>query len=181
MRTAAIGLFLLLVLPAAGQAQDLWRGMGADGELRYSDRPFESAERVELRAAGRWNGRPTANGGSTPIESRPVEGAQGEGPELAIRSPAPGETIWGAGGELEVVLDISGVPEDGSRMVLELDGAEVAWEGELPAALLKQVWRGEHRLRARLMDSRGNELSSSSEVRFYKRQPAVVRSAGGSP
>ena len=181
MRRAAIGLFLLLVLPSAGQAQDLWRGMGADGELRYSDRPFEGAERVDSRAAGRWSGRLTANGGSTQVESRPAEGAEGEGPELAIRSPAPGETIWGAGGELEVALDISGELEEGSRIVLELDGAEVAWEGELPVALLKQVWRGEHRLRARLMDSRGKERSSSTEVRFYKRQPSVIGPAGGLP
>ena len=178
MKRAVIGLFLLLVLPSAGQAQDLWRGMGADGELRYSDRPFAGAKRVDLHAAGRWSGRPTANEESGPVESRTVEVAQGEGPQLAITSPAPGETIWGAGGELEVVLDISGELEEGSRMVLELDGAEADWEGELPVVRLKQVWRGEHGLRARLMDSRGRELSSSGEVRFYKRQHSVMRPAG---
>lgn len=181
MNRAAIGLFLLLVLPSAAQAQVLWRGMGADGELRYSDRPFAGAERIGIRAAGSWSGRPTANDDSAPVESRTIEGADGERSELAITSPAPGETIWGAAGELEVVLDISGELGEGSRIALELDGAEAAWEGELPVVRLKQVWRGEHGLRARLMDSRGRELSSSGEVRFYKRQPTVAGPTGGLP
>ena len=79
----------------------------------------------------------------------------------------------GLGGTLDVTIEADLEFEPGSR--LELDGVETRWRGEPPAVRLSEVWRGEHRLRARLLDAPGEELASSEEIRFYKRQTSVVK------
>ena len=132
-----------------------------------------------LRAAGQASRHP-------PVRSKKPFGSEAEPPAgadvtLAISRPSPGETVWGEGGVLEVALATGGLPRAGGRVVLELDGAEAAWEGELPVLRLSQVWRGEHRLRARLVGPKGRTLALSEEVRFYKRQPSAIRAAPGPP
>ncbi len=168
--------FLLILLPSA-QGQQVWRHVGEEGEVRYSDRPFAEAVPMQLPGPGRWSGQ-TAPARSIAEPSGPkAEEPVGTNITLAITRPSPGDTVWGDGGTLDVAVDISGLEEGGGRLVLELDGAEADWEGEPPLVRLKQVWRGEHRLRARLVDPKGKMLASSKEVRFYKRQPTVIKAA----
>jgi len=95
--------------------------------------------------------------------------------------PAPEETVRGSGGALRVTVAAGREFEPGSRLVLELDGVETGWRGEPPTVTLYDVWRGEHRLRARLFDPRDRELASSEEIRFYKREPSVARPGERTP
>ena len=174
------GLFLLVVLLPAAQCQELWRQVDEQGVIRYADRPFLNAVRVELPGPGRWAAITAPSPGPTPAERRAGVALQGPSPTLAITRPAAEATVRGAGGELEVTLVMDAAPEAGSRLVLELDGAEAVWRGELPVVRLMQVWRGEHRLRARLVGAGGNELASSEEIRFFKREPLVIKTQEGS-
>ena len=173
--------FLLVVLSSA-QAQQAWRVVGEQGEIRYSDRPRPGAEKVQLAGPGRWSsGAASDRLARQPSGARPEQApAPAAGPVLTIMRPSPHQTVRDEGGALEVALDIRGSEKGDARLVLELDGAEVAWEGELPLVRLKQVWRGEHRLRARLVAPDGKTLSSSEEVRFYKRQPSAIKAAASS-
>ena len=175
MKKGLAGLLLTAGLLPALQAQEIWRHVDERGSVRYADRPFAGAVRVGLTEASRWAGR--AADGPVDAERRPnAAGPQeGAGPELAIMRPAPGETVRGSGGVLDVTITAGREFEPGSRLVLELDGAQTAWRGEPPTLTLNGVWRGEHRLRARLLDERGKELASSEEIRFYKREPSVAK------
>lgn len=174
MKTGLAGLLLMAGLLPALQAQEIWRHVDEQGSVRYADRPFAGGVRADLPAAARWNSRAAAepaNAERGPESTDPQEGAK---PELAILQPAPEETVWGSGGALGVRLAVGAELEPGSRLVLELNGAEADWEGAPPSVTLSEVWRGEHRLRARLLDSQGKLLASSEEVRFYKREPATA-------
>ena len=181
MNIRAAGILLLAALLPSADGQEVWRQVSAEGDVRYSDRPFAGAEAVPLRAPLPWAAAPLParrhDGGDT-ASPRAVAG---EVPELAILRPSPEETVRAAGGELLVTLAGGFAAPEGGRLVLELDGAEAAWRGEPPELILKEVWRGEHRLRARLLDVRGRELASSPEVRFYKREPSAIRSAPDPP
>lgn len=174
MKKGLAGLLLMAGLLPALQAQEIWRHVDERGSVHYADRPFAGAVRAGLPETFRWAGRAAdlpRNAERRPKAAGPQEGA---GSELAIMRPAPEETVRGSGGALDVTIAADGEFEPGSRLVLELDGAETVWRGEPPTVTLSAVWRGEHRLRARLLDARGKELASSEEIRFYKREPSVV-------
>lgn len=175
MKKGLAGLLLTAGLLPALQAQEIWRHVDEQGAVHYADRPFAGAVRAELSEASRWSGRTAGlpvNEERGPRTAGPQEGA---GSELAIMRPGPEETVWGPGGVLKVTLEADREFEPGSRLVLELDGVESRWRGEPPTVKLNEVWRGEHRLRARLLDAQGKELASSEEVRFYKREVSVVQ------
>ena len=162
------------LLPAL-QAQEIWRHVDERGSVRYADRPFAGAVRAGFPETFRWAGRAAdapGNEARRPKAAGPQEGAW---PELAITQPAPEETVRGSGGALDVTIAAGREFEPGSRLVLELNGVEMGWRGEPPTVTLNEVWRGEHRLRARLLDAQGKELASSEEIRFYKREASIVK------
>lgn len=174
MKRGLAGLLLIAGLPPALQAQEIWRHVDERGSVRYADRPFVGAVPVELPGTSRWTGRAAEAPGNEdrgPKAAGPRADAE---PELAIVRPAPEETVRGSGGALDVTVAAGREFEPGSRLVLELNGVETGWRGEPPTVTLSEVWRGEHRLRARLLDARGKELAASEEVRFYKREPSVA-------
>lgn len=175
MKKGLAGLLLMAGLLPALHAQEIWRHVDEHGAVRYADRPFAGAVRAEWSEASRWSNRAADLPGSGKRGPKAAGAQEDAELELAIMRPAPEETVWGAGGTLEVTIGADRELQPGSRLALELDGTETAWEGEPPAVTLSEVWRGEHRLRARLLDAQGKELASSEEVRFYKRQTSVVK------
>lgn len=175
MKKGLAGLLLMAGLLPALQAQEIWRHVDERGAARYADRPFAGAVRAGLPETSRWAGRAADVPGNEERGPKAAGPRAGAGPELAIVRPAPEETVRGSGGALDVTIAAGRELEPGSRLVLELDGVETGWRGEPPTVRLNEVWRGEHRLRARLLDARGEELASSQEIRFYKREASVVK------
>ena len=181
MKKGLAGLLLMAGLLPALQAQEIWRLVDENGAIRYSDRPFAGADRMDLREASRWAGRAAdvpGNGERGPKAAGPQEDA---GLGLAIVRPAPEQTVRGSGGALDVTVRAGREFEPGSRLVLELDGVQTGWRGEPPTVTLNEVWRGDHRLRARLLDAQGRELASSEEIRFYKREASVIKPGEPAP
>ena len=167
------GAFLLVLLTQA-HGQEIWRQADDQGHARYADEPFPGAVRVKSSGIAGWRSPAgsqssmTAQGGAQAAKQEVALG-------LEIASPAASETVWGAGGELEVRLLVSGELQDGSAFSILLDGLEASWQGEPPVLRLAEVWRGEHRLRARVLDAHGRELAASEEIRFFKREPAIPK------
>ncbi len=187
MKKGWIGLAVLLVLLCPAHGQEIWRHVDDEGHIRYADRPFPHAVRVEAPGMASWLARaepssdsrsaqdpsPAATASSIPARAGALA------PALKIAYPAANETVWGAGGELEVRLLVNASQEDEARLSIQLDGAEASWHGRPPVVRLENVWRGEHRLRARLLDSQGGELAVSEEVRFFKRERTVAAAGDG--
>ena len=181
MKKGLAGLVLMAGLLSALPAQEIWRHVDERGSVRYTDRPFAGAVPVELPETSRWAGRAADVPGNDERGPKAAGSRAGAGPELAIVQPAPEETVRGFGGVLDVTIAAGREFEPGSRLVLELDGVEAGWRGEPPTVTLGEVWRGEHRLRARLLDAGGKELASSEEIRFYKREASVARPGERAP
>lgn len=175
MKEGLAGLLLMAGLLPALQAQEIWRHVDERGSVHYADRPFAEAVRAGLPETFHWAGRAADARGNEERRPKAAGPQEGAGPELAIMKPAPEETVRGSGGALDVTIIAGREFESASRLVLELDGVETGWRGEPPTVTLNEVWRGEHRLRARLLDARGKELASSEEIRFYKRETSVVK------
>ena len=181
MNNGLAGLLLMAGLLPALQAQEIWRQVDERGSVRYADRSSAGADRVDLPETSRWSARVADVRGNDARGPKAAGQREDAGLELAIVRPAPEETVWGPGGALDVTIGSGREFGPGSRLVLELDGAETGWRGEPPTVRLNQVWRGEHRLRARLLDAQGSELASSEEIRFYKREASVANPAERDP
>ena len=181
VKTGLTGLLLLAGLLPALQAQEIWRHVDERGSVRYADRPFAGAVRLRLSEASRWSGPAPAAPGQAGLRQDTIAAHEGAKRKPGIVRPAEGETVWGSGGALEVKLGADFELDPGSRLVLELDGENASWLGEPPLVTLNGVWRGEHRLRARVLDARGKELASSREIRFYKREASVIKPTQRTP
>ena len=181
MRKGLAGLLLMAGLLPVSQAQEIWRHVDEHGSLRYADRPYAGAVPLDLPETSRWAGQTTDAPGNEERGPEAAGSLAGAEPELAIVQPAPEETVRGSGGALDVTIAAAREFEPGSRLVLELDGVETGWRGEPPTVTLSEVWRGEHHLRARLLDARGEELASSEEIRFYKREASVIKPGQRAP
>ncbi len=160
-------LTLLLALPLALNAQ-IYRHVDADGNVSYSDRPQADAEEVELRAPSVYEAprRPA------PETSAPRGDDEESGPlyeELAIASPSHEGTVRDNEGNVNVRVAISPELRERHELELLLDGEPVA-RGQGLSFSLENVHRGEHQLRVRVRDSRGEVVAESDPSTFYMHQ-----------
>ena len=173
--SGALGFAVLLALPPAAHGQEIWRHDDGQGRVRYADSHFPGAVRIDPPGAASWLARAGPTTESPPPQDKSQAATPASAPTLEIAWPAADETVWGAGGELEVRLSGGAPIEEDARISILLDGAEAFWQGEPPVVRLANVWRGEHRLQVRLLDAAGQQLAVSEEVRFFKREPAISR------
>jgi hypothetical protein len=176
MRTFFLTMALLLASSVMAQA---YRWVDADGVVHFSDRPQPGAEEIVL---------PEANTVSVPRREprgRPAPKTDDETPDesssgqpfaytsLEFRSPAAEETLWNIEGVLNVALDLQPGLQPGHQVKVYHNG-----ESQLVSGTnfqLQEVWRGEHKLQAEILDSNGKMLIRSRSNRFYVQQNTIIR------
>lgn len=176
---------LLLASWPVAAAEEMWRWVDEDGVIHYSDRPHPGAERVQLESAQSYQ----APASPDRDEARPGRNGEENGDgndngvtysELRIVSPESEETLWNIGGELDVQLSISPGLAPGHQLRVYLDGSRVE---DVPQGrsqfTLGEVFRGEHTLRAAIVDENGEELVSSDPVVFYVQQASLQNPSPG--
>jgi hypothetical protein len=164
---------LLLVMSTGAVASEMWRWVDANGVVHYSDRPHPGAERIELGSAQSFTAPVIA-------PSRRDEPAQEAEPAplysgLSIVSPSEGETLWNIGGELNVQIAVEPRLASGHQLRIFLDDSQVEGVPQGPTQFtIGEVFRGERRLRASIVDARGRELVSSETITFFVQQTSVL-------
>jgi hypothetical protein len=163
---------LLLIFSATAAAGEMWRWVDERGIVHYSDRPHPGAERVDVAPAQSYAApelpppRPVA-------PDAPREPAVTYS-RLSILSPQQGEMLWNIGGELTVQVGLEPQLGSGDLLQLYLDGKLV---DEVPQGVgqftIGEVFRGEHTLRASIVDDQGRELMSSAAIVFYVQQASL--------
>lgn len=170
-------MFLCFALPAAvlGGAE-VYRWVDAEGQVHYSDRPGEGADRVVLdivppssspAVAVSAPGRKSSKAGN---ETAPGYEA------LTIQAPGQDETLWNIEGQLDVAVAPQPALQAGHRIQLLLDGQTAAeLEPGATRTRLSDVYRGQHTLLARIQDEFGTTLKQSEPVTFYVQQGTQQR------
>lgn len=163
---------LLLAILALGGAE-VYRWIGADGIVHFSDRPYPGAERVVIRAApASPTQRAPASENAAPAESQD-EAFRYDA--VTILSPAQDEVLWNIEGQLEVSATVEPTLRPGHTLQLYLDNRPAA---TLPPGLnrtrLSEVARGAHSLRAEILDESGASLLQSPAVGFVVRQTSIA-------
>jgi hypothetical protein len=167
--------FMALLALALGGAS-VYRWTDADGVVHYSDRPNPGAQRVviDVPPAATVRGPARREGSNAPDEEfRDFTGYD----SLTITSPGQDATLWNIEGQLDVRASVQPALQQGHRLQFQLDGRTIPVEPGRLTARLSAVFRGEHNLRAEILDESGQVLTASAPSRFFVRQTAVANSA----
>jgi len=169
-------MFLLVfcLAAAAAGATELWRWVDDNGIVHYSDRPAPGAEKVIIQGAQTFSVPAAGESAASPAEER-EDGEEATYRRFAITQPAREETFWNIEGRLDVSIDVAPAIRGRHALKVYLDGQPV--DGVPPAApsfIMGNVFRGEHTLRASIVDEQGRELVSSQPVRFFVRQTSQL-------
>jgi hypothetical protein len=168
-------LFALLI-GAAAPAAEVYRWVDADGSVHYSDRPQEGAETITLPSAQTFKA-PVVNRRRPPTAttgSQTPEAAQAYR-KVEIVRPAQEEVVWNTGGQIDVAVTVEPKLQSGHKLQIYLDNQRV--EGLEPGdtqITLKEVFRGQHSLRAEVRGTSGVKLIESLPVKFTVQQTSQL-------
>lgn len=156
-------LFVLLGLSAQAQ---VYRGVGPDGGVIFSDRPLPNADQLDL---------PSDSGAAEAASTEPAmptgpasSGFTGPYDLFEIVAPANEQKIRDSTGDLPVSLVLAPALQEGHRLNIEVDG--VAAEGTLPSGahlLLRGLVLGSHTIRGAILGPDGMTLAATPVVNVH--------------
>ncbi len=162
MREVAVILLLSLAFPAAA---GVYKSMGPDGGVQYSDRPLAGSEPVQIDVRD----EPGDSEATGPETERPgADSGPYEAFEVVV--PEPNATIRNNEGEVQIglLIDPALMPEH--RLHLELDGQRVPGGAAGAQVMLRGLSFGSHRLRALVVDQLDEVVAATPLVDFHLRK-----------
>jgi hypothetical protein len=163
---------LFLIFACATASAEVFRRVGPDGEVYFSDQPGPDAERIEVAPAQSVSMPPSE---LTETTAQPDNEAAGQQEEEAaayslfsIISPASEEAVRANEGNVTIHLMLQ--PELAPAHAIELkvdgeDGKDVNTVDDTTIELVNMS-RGRHTVEATVVDDKGNELIQASPVSF---------------
>jgi hypothetical protein len=163
MRHAA---WLSLFACAAAAAGTVYKSIGPDGSVVYTDRPAPIAQDLRFPVPAPYAPPDLPASRSAPaLQPEPVAGGEYSG--FAVVAPKNEETIHNRDRSVDVDLAISPPLRDGDSFSLVLDGAVVAKGLRSQQLRLTDLERGPHQLEASIYDADGRAVLHSQPIRFY--------------
>jgi hypothetical protein len=174
MTRLAVGVAsLLLALGLATSASaKIYKWTDEEGNVHYGDEPPQGAEAVDLPPPSTYEA-PKRSRPAGSRDSRDEDAQQAGYSALAIASPEEESTILGPEQTITVRVTITPALRAGHTVGIFMDGEQVA-SGRGTQFSVSPVYRGAHTLEAVVRDGNGEEVSRSSPITFYKRQPSVI-------
>lgn len=166
-------LFLMAILVAGvASAAEVYRWTDPDGQVHFSDRPREGAERIQIREPSTFQAPATSRRRISAREQEPALPVRYDSVEIV--SPAQEDVLWNIEGELEVSIRVQPSLQQGHRLRLSLDGQTVDLPPGSTQAQFSAVSRGVHVLRARVLDDSDQVLGESQPRTFAVQQTSVL-------
>jgi hypothetical protein len=155
-------LLLFLTAPASGQ---VYRSVGPDGTVQFSDQPAEGATPGDVQPA-----QTVPMGGPTLRSPAPAAPKEAAGPaynRFEILSPAPDEGVRANDGNVTVSLALDPPLLPGHRVVVLVDGRPVGSPDASLQVALTNLDRGTHRVEASVVNAGGQTLASAGPLTFH--------------
>lgn len=166
-------ILLLTVLAVAGA--DVYRWVDADGQVHFSDTPRAGAERITIQVPQPRSAPATDR--QSPDQGTTDDDAAGDFAgydSLTIQSPGQDETLWNIEGELNIAAAVQPDLQPDHTLQVFLDGQALPPADPGATSLtVSNVYRGQHSLRAVILDGSGAVMAESPTVSFYVRQNAL--------
>ena len=165
-------LILAILAFGAASAAEVYRWTDKDGQVHYSDRPREGAERIEIQEPVTFRAPVSTRRRSAAVDTQPEQPFRYE--SLEIVSPAQEEVLWNIEGQLAVSMRVEPTLQQGHRLRLSLDGQPVEVRPGRTQAQLSEVARGVHVLQAEVVDASDEILIASQPRTFAVQQTSVL-------
>jgi len=173
-KNALISLLLLTFSAQAG----LYKGLDAEGNVSYSDKPFENAEAITpppISVVDAPKIKPKADKAETKDETAEEETKY---TGFSITSPSNDQTIWNEN-QLAVMLQIK--PElnlsQGHTTWLIMDGKARVKNNQNSSLMIGRADRGSHSLQAQIRNKKGKIIKRSQTIQVHIKQTVVPRKA----
>ena len=167
-------LTISLIAGVAGAAE-VFRWVDEDGQVHFSDRPQEGAERVvidepqTIQAPAPRRTVSAGNAGEDAAEDEPFSYQS-----LEIVTPGQEEVLWNIEGQLDVSMRLQPRLQRGHNLELSLDGQPVQMPRRNSLQVtVPEVFRGVHVLRAKVTDRGGRVLIESDPRTFAVQQTSI--------
>jgi archaellum component FlaG (FlaF/FlaG flagellin family) len=139
-------------------AETVYKTMDEEGNVIFTDQPSDEAEEIKIQKLE------TIKNPNTPkYTSRPTQEEQESDSNyyesFTVTSPENGAGIRSNAGNVSISLAINPTLKRGHRIVILMDGKEV---GTGLSASLQNVDRGTHSISAKVVDSNGKNIISTS-------------------
>ena len=170
---------LLLLVASATASAEVFRRVGPDGEVYFSDTPTPGSQRVDLGDVQSVPLRSIPQGSSAIVQPTGDALANESAPPYAqfeIIKPSNGQGVRANDGSVTVYLSLQPALRSGDTIVLIVDGEDGASirSGDTLNFNLSNMSRGQHSLAARVQNAKGEGLIETGPVSFY-----VLRAALG--
>lgn len=164
-------LLLLLTMPVL--AATVWKWRDASGVVHFSDQPVPGAEQVNVQSSSTYTPAPAQSSASSQATSTPATVTY---KNVEIWKPNAEETIANTAGLVGVGVRVEPALAAGHRLALYMDGRLVSGFPQQGTEYeMSEVERGAHTLVLAVVDAQGKQVTTSSPVQFYVRQPSVLR------
>lgn len=172
-------LAMLLVVACATASAEVFRRIGPDGEVYFSDTPSSGSERVNLVPAQAVTlsdarrqpaGMEQSAGGASKDKSAHAYA------QFEIVKPSYGQGVRANDGSVTVYMSLQPGLKSGDTIELSVDGEDGAkiFAGDTLNLNLSNMSRGRHTVGARVKNAHGQTLIETGPVSFY-----VLRTALG--
>jgi hypothetical protein len=171
-RLAWLLLFLLTLPVVAG----IYKSIGPEGQVIFSDQAVQGAEEVDVDPLQTYTPPPLPKE-PLPDKAKPTQPApESEGyQDFSIMQPGDFETIWNNEGSVSVALSLQPTLKPGDEFKLVLDDHQVIAQGRSTVVQLQNIDRGTHRLHAVIVDTSGKELARTTTTTFHLRRTIAKR------
>lgn len=166
-------LALLLIVACSTAGAEVFRRIGPDGEVYFSDTPAPGSQRVTLGApqsvtlpeAVRQRAAETRQPAGATTEKGSMQGYA----QFEIVKPSYGQGVRANDGSVTVYLSLQPALRSGDVIELVVDGEDGAaiHAGGTLNFNLSNMSRGSHTVAARVKSPQGEKLIETGPVRFY--------------
>lgn len=171
---------LLIALAWTPSHAELYKRVDEQGNVTYGDQPGEKAQRVQ--PGGLTTYSPPSGHTQTPAPKSQPDPTKGAGNTvtqysgLTIAGPANEEVVRSNEGNVTVKTLITPALDTGAghQLVVLLD-KKFSTKAPAAEALLKNVDRGTHTLRAQITDASGKVLAQSPEVTIHMQRGSQIK------
>jgi len=170
-------------LAVTSASAQVYRSVGEDGTVVYSDRPTPGAESVDLPPPSSFTPPPLPTFNAAPRNTS--EDAAGnpavEAYEaFSLVSPSPDEGVRENAGNVPFSFDVKPALQNGHQIRVLIDGQPVHESSE-PSGNLENIERGTHTLSGELLDDGGRVLAISDAVEFHLLRVSIESTRKAAP
>jgi Domain of unknown function (DUF4124) len=165
-------LVLFLTFVCATANAQIYRRIGPDGHVYFSDRPGPDAEQIEVTPNTAVRLPPVPGGGDAAKQQNAAAPAYSS---FSIVSPSSNQGVRANNGNVTVVLKLVPDLQSGHTIRLGIDGEDGAQisAGESLTIELTNLSRGLHTVTATVLDQEGSKLIQAGPVSFNVLRVAV--------